>query len=98
MIEAPPKYLELSDAALQVMHDLRLHLHNIEQHTGGMAEGFQAFVGKLPGVAGSLAIILHMIADPKGGKQVAQKTIEDVRRLIVDFILPHALEFYRSRR
>ena len=99
LIEAPPRYLELSDTALQVMNDLRLHLHNIEQHTGGLAEGFQAFVGKLHGVAGSLALILHTVADPKNGSKkqaVLQKTVEDARRLIVDFLLPHALEFYRS--
>lgn len=98
LLDAVPDFLTLSDAALQVMNDLRLHLHNIEQHSGGMAEGFQAFAGKLPGVAGSLALILHMIADPKNGsrKEVEQKTVEGVRRLIIDFILPHALEFYRT--
>jgi hypothetical protein len=98
LLDAVPDFLTLSDAALQVMNDLRLHLHNIEQHSGGMAEGFQAFVGKLPGVAGSLALILHMVADPKNGsrKEVGRETVEGVRRLIVDFILPHALEFYRT--
>jgi hypothetical protein len=98
LLDAVPDFLTLSDAALQVMNDLRLHLHDIEQHSGGLAEGFQAFVGKLPGVAGSLALILHMIADPKNGsrKEIGQETAEGVRRLIVDFILPHALEFYRT--
>ena len=63
-----------------------------------MADGFQAFVGKLPGVAGRLAVILHMAAEPEigGGRTIEQKTIEHVRDVVVDFILPHAFEFYRT--
>src|SRR5262245_22123381 len=68
--------------------------------------GLHRFIGKLPGLAGSLALNLHMahhlardldhgaelgagVADP-----VSEQTIENVRRLILDFILPHAYEFY----
>jgi hypothetical protein len=79
------------------MNELRAHLHELEQATAGLADGFQAFVGKLVGVAGSLALILHLAGDPSAGARwlVEQTTVEGVARLINDFILPHALEFYR---
>jgi hypothetical protein len=95
--QPPSPLLTLSDAALATMHELRTHLHELEQATAGLADGFQAFVGKLVGVAGSLALILHLAGDPSAGarRPVEQKTVEGVARLINDFILPHALEFYR---
>ena len=39
-----------------------------------------------------------MVADPLHGhsKNVMQKTVEDVLRLVTKFIIPHALEFYRT--
>jgi hypothetical protein len=93
-----PPLLTLSDAALATMHELLAHLYELEQATGGLADGFQAFVGKLPGVAGSLALILHLASDPSAGarRQVEQATVEGVKRLVNEFILPHAFEFYRS--
>jgi hypothetical protein len=74
-----------------------------ETASEGLAAGFQTFIGKLPGVAGSLALILHVahyladdpqlagsgVADP-----VSEHTVEYVRRLVLDFIQPHAYEFY----
>jgi hypothetical protein len=87
--------LSLSDPALEVMNDLRRHLHDLGLITGGLTEGFQSFVNKLSGMAGSLTLILHMLTNPSGLKPVGKATAEDVQRLVVDFILPHALEFYR---
>jgi hypothetical protein len=39
-----------------------------------------------------------MVADPLEGRahQVSRETVEDVWRLVLDFILPHAFEFYRT--
>ena len=70
----------------------------LDQASGGLASGFQSFVGKLRGLSGSLALILHMAHDPQTGAAdpITERTIEDVRRLTVDFILPHAFEFYRT--
>jgi len=98
LIAARPQRLILSDAALQQMNLLREYLHELEQAVGGLAEGFQGFVGKLPGIAGRLALILHMAADPDagGGRDIEQETVKHVRDIVVDFVLPHALEFYRS--
>jgi Protein of unknown function (DUF3987) len=98
LIFAKPQRLIMTDDALATMSDLRHHLHNVEQAAGGLADGFQAFVGKLAGLAGSLALILHMAADPAHSAldEIEQSTVENVRRLVVDFLLPHAFEFYRS--
>lgn len=98
LIAAKHQRLFLSDDALLAMNLLRRHLHELEQASGGMADGFQAFIGKLSGIAGRLAVILHMAADPEtgGGRPIEHETIGNVRNVVVDFILPHAFEFYRT--
>jgi hypothetical protein len=97
LIRANHQRLFLSDDALFLMNELRAHLHQVERAAAGMADGFQAFVGKLPGIAGRLAVILHMAANPESmAREIAAMTVANVRTLIVDFILPHAVEFYRS--
>jgi Protein of unknown function (DUF3987) len=101
LIRAKHQRLFLDDGALMMMNRLRAHLHQVEQAAAGLADGLQAFVGKLPGVAGRLAVILHMAAymaanseDPP--REVTPMTVAHVHTLIVDFLLPHAVEFYRS--
>jgi hypothetical protein len=100
LIKAEHQRLFLSDGALSLMNDLRAHLHRLEQVTGGLTDGLQAFIGKLPGVAGRLAVILHMIAkiaNPQSmARDIEADTVAHVRTLIVDFIVPHAIEFYRT--
>jgi hypothetical protein len=49
------------DNALAIMTELRAYLHDLEEASGGLADGFQGFVGKLSGLAGSLALILHIV-------------------------------------
>jgi hypothetical protein len=95
---AKPQRLIMTDAALEVMEALRRELHDLEQVSGGLADGLQSFVGKLPGYAGSLALILHMAHDPNEGglHAVEADIVKNVQRLILDFILPHAFEFYRT--
>jgi hypothetical protein len=97
LIRAKHQRLLLSDFALTLMHELRAHLHQLEQAAAGLADGLQAFIGKLPGIAGRLAVILHMAANPEStAREIAGHTVAQVRTLIVDFIVPHAVEFYRS--
>ena len=95
---AKPARLIMTDDALAVMTDLRRHLFNIEQVSDGLGAGFQTWVGKLHGIAGNLALILHMIRDPTHGATYAVEasTVQDVRKLMLDFILPHGLEFYQQ--
>lgn len=99
-ISAPPATLRMTDAAMEAMNRLRRHIHDLEVSSGGFADGFQGFVGKLAGAAGTLALILHLI---KGDGPHAQalsavdvETVEHVDRIIRDFVLPHAFEFYRT--
>src|SRR5262249_33687860 len=98
MMFAKPARLIMDDAALAVMTDLRQHLFDIEQTSGGLAAGFQTWVGKLHGIAGSLALILHMAHDPQTGATYAieEQTVKNVRQLMLDFILPHGYEFYQQ--
>ena len=77
------------------MNDLRAHLHKFEQAAVGLADGFQPFVGKLAGIAGRLAVILHMAANPESTtREIEGMTVVNVRALVIDFIVPHAFEFY----
>jgi Protein of unknown function (DUF3987) len=97
LIKAKPQRFAFSDAALFSMNELRAHLHQVEQATAGLADGLQAFVGKLAGIAGRLAVILHMAENPEAPpREIDHVTVSKVRTLVVDFLLPHAVEFYRS--
>jgi hypothetical protein len=87
----------MTDAALAIMAELRQHLFDLEQASGGLAPGFQSFVGKLHGVAGSLALILHMAHDSQAAVEpISERIVGNVRKLVIDFILPHGFEFYRA--
>ena len=98
LIFAKPARLIMDDAALKIMDELRRYLFDIEQTSGGLSEGFQSFIGKLHGVAGTLALILHIAHDPQYGATypVEERTVTNVRRLMIDFILPHGYEFYHQ--
>jgi hypothetical protein len=98
LIRQPPRVLTLSDEALEVMSNLREYLHHLAQAAGGLALGFQSFVGKLQGTAGTIALLLEMASKPNPRLQlpIEKQTMENAQRVVVDFILPHALEFYRS--
>jgi Protein of unknown function (DUF3987) len=91
-----PADLILADDALPVMEDLRRRLHELEQVGDGIAHGFTGFVGKLAGYAGSLVLLLHLISAPEGSMLVYRQTVENVKKLVLDFILRHAYEFYRT--
>jgi hypothetical protein len=98
LIGAKAERLILSDEALLVFEEMRRHLHELEQVGGVFAKGFEGFLGKLPGLAGSLALILHLSSDPDENRlhPIPKRTAEDVSRLVIKFILPHAFEFYRT--
>jgi len=100
MIFTKPARLIMTDDAFVLMENLHRHLFDLEQASEGLALGFPGFVGKLQGITGSLALILHVAHDlvrhGPGGvtAQVNEWTVDRVRRLALDFILPHAREFY----
>jgi hypothetical protein len=98
MIRADPCSLALAEDAKPVMEELRRHIHELERMSAGLARGFQGFIGKLPGIAGSLSLILHLAEDPPEQRlhPVSRRVAENVKRLVIEFIIPHAVEFYRT--
>ena len=96
LMKMKPATVILADDAHPIMEELHRHLHDLQQAGEGIAQGFAGFVGKLQGYAGSLALILHLISAPEGPLLVSRQTVENVKKLILDFILLHAFEFYRT--
>ena len=65
LIRARHRRMHLTNDALAAMDELRADLFKLEQVSGALANGFQGFVGKLPGLAGRLAVVLRMASDPE---------------------------------
>ena len=92
LLAVQPRQFTLDDLALQRMRELEEYLYDIEKATSG---GFRQFVGKLHGLAGSLALVLHLAANPANAPaRIGREVIANVDRLVREFILPHAMEFY----
>ena len=89
-----PADVILSDDALPVMEDLRRQLHELEQVGDGIAHGFTGFVGKLAGRKPRATPPPDL--GPRRVYLVSRQTVENVKKLVLDFILPHAREFYRT--
>lgn len=93
-----PQIIRMTDDAREAMRVLRKYIFDLELSAKGVASGFQGFVGKLSGLSGSLALILHLIESPRANVNapISMQTIEAVSRLVRDCVLPHAFEFYRT--
>jgi hypothetical protein len=96
LIALPPQRLRATDAAIDAMDAVQAHLFRLEQVGEALTEGFEGFVGKLAGYAGVLTIILHLVNNPKEAVRnfIGRPVVENVDRLIRDFLLRHAHEFY----
>jgi hypothetical protein len=59
---------------------------------------FLTWAGKLGGVHGALSLLLHLVEDPRGAvcEPVSERLVRTSTRLVKEFFIPHALEFYRS--
>jgi hypothetical protein len=97
LVNATPATLILTDTAYAAVAAMRGKLHMLEQESAGFAQGFHGFIGKLMGTFGSLALILHMLDEPLhgGAYPVALHHVQRAARLVEEFLLPHAMEFYR---
>ena len=93
LIALPAQHLSMTDSAREIVTELRRELYSLQQEVGGISSGFQSFLGKLDGYTGSLAILLHLSEFPNE-RFVAGKVAENVRRLVCEFIVPHAYAFY----
>jgi hypothetical protein len=87
----------MSPGAMRVAKEFQQFAHVIE-NTGGLGEHFCSFVGKLHGVHGSLALILHLAADPAEAPYdpVSEETALAAARIVREFIIPHAMALYQE--
>lgn len=97
LIKAKACDLTMESGALKAVDEFNRYLHDLEK-MDGLGKNFCSFVGKLAGLHGSLSLVLHMIEDPENApiEPVTEKTVRDAERIIMEFCIPHALEFYRS--
>lgn len=97
LIKAKPSGLIMDAGALKVVEEFQRFLFDLE-NMDGLGKNFCSFVGKLSGLHGSLSLVLHMIEDPENAaiEPVSEKTVRDAERIITEFCIPHALEFYRG--
>jgi hypothetical protein len=58
--------------------------------------GWQGFVGKLYGVWGSLALLLHALWGYRAADMVDLATAKRASLILEEFVLPHGLAFYRN--
>jgi hypothetical protein len=86
---------ELSSGARQEFRRVRDVLHVLGQGDSEGA-GWQGFVGKLPGVWGSLALLLHVLWGCRAADPVSEETAGRASKILESFVLPHGLDFYRS--
>jgi hypothetical protein len=86
-----------SPDAHEVVRGFQAYIHELEQ-SGVFSKGMTGFLGKLPGVLGSLTLVLHLLEDPEGGKErpVDGRTARAARTILEDFCIPHAHELYRA--
>jgi hypothetical protein len=90
-----PARLILDGDAPGIMRELQGHLLDIERASEEDGGGFSSFVGKLAGVAGTLALILHIAHCERSDDPTVEGAIAaKATRLVMEFILPHAREFY----
>jgi len=85
--------IEMMWDGYSAMENVRFRLHNLNREGSVISATFQAFVGKLPRVAGSLALILHLAEHRGSGNlvSVSAETIRKVEKIIFKFIIPHAI-------
>jgi hypothetical protein len=93
LVDMPGRHLSMTDDARKKITDLRRRLHDLEKASGGITKGFQTFIGKLAGYSGRLALVLHLSEFPND-RFIGVKTAENICRLVLDFLIPHAFEFY----
>jgi len=95
LLDYPRFTTELSPEAREERKRVGKLLHSLGQ-TDSEGAGWQGFVGKLPGVWGSLALLLHVLWGYRAADPVALETAQRASMLLEAFVLPHGLAFYRG--
>ena len=83
-----------SNEAMEVFTSFERRCNELQRMTS-LGVMFCTFVGKLMGLQGSLALILHLI-DGGWDEPVSEAAACAAGRILEDFVIPHALAFYRA--
>jgi hypothetical protein len=97
LLNLKPSGLRMDEGGLRAADEFRRHLFELER-MDALGRGFCTFVGKLAGLHGSLALVLHILGDPREAMYdpVSERVVRDATRIMEDFVIPHALVFYQS--
>lgn len=94
--ELGPMQFEFDDAALTIAARFRQRTHDLQLAAETARPGFAQFVGKLDGLFGTFALLFHIAEGVEHWflERVSREAAERVEALFLDFIMPHAFEFY----
>jgi hypothetical protein len=92
-----PFSLVMDEGARQAAEEFQRFIFDLVE-ADAHGKGFATFAGKLPGVHGRLSLLLHVVENPKQAPfdPVPERIVRNAARLVQNFIIPHALQFYRS--
>ena len=97
LLNLKPQRFTLTDSAADAMAELQHHLYTLERVGGVVSEAFTSHIGKLKAYAGVLTLILYVIDNPREAMKlsaIGKTAVEKAARLIKDFLIEHAREFY----
>lgn len=95
MVHGPTIWAELSPAARAERERFEKWLFEVEQ-SDALGGAFSAFLGKLAGLWGRLALVLHAIDPGISTEIVAVRHAEAATRLVVEYMIPSAARVYVS--
>jgi Protein of unknown function (DUF3987)/Primase C terminal 2 (PriCT-2) len=97
LLKLPGQRFYLTERAADAMAELQRHLYGLERVGAALTEAFEGHIGKLKAYAGVFTLILHLIGNPTEAMKltaIGRPAVEKAARLIKEFLLPHAYEFY----
>ena len=84
--------MQATDEAMEQFVSFEARVNEL-QRMSSLGSQFCTFVGKLQGLQGSLALILHLIAG-EWDAPVSGAAVQASTRILEEFCIPHALAFY----
>jgi hypothetical protein len=91
---APNLRIQLSDGAHEVREDVQRRVFSLEQ-SEVLGARFVGFCGKLVGLWGRLALVLHLISGADA-RPVSRAVAENAQRLLFRSVLPNAARVYTA--
>jgi hypothetical protein len=95
LLQMRPEALKPSQEALEAFDGFQREIYQMEQ-LETLGDAFRTFLGKLTGLHGSLATILHLIEDSSflHPLEVSGKAAIAAARILKEYVIPHAYIFY----